>query len=213
MTTTTTAQLPATEKQIAFLTKLISERDAENIEVKFAATWMQSGSFGIKDASKCIDAMLKLPKAKAPKVGPTTEKIYYTAADATKAAAQVTAPLEAKEVKVGLYDTMPHLGSGEINSGRFVLVYKNAKGYMKAKRLYKSYSTKTGWSWKGIGLYGIKSWVANGKAVPVDKDSAADLGKKYGFCMYCGHLLTTDESLTAGYGPVCASSYGLPWGN
>ena len=31
-------------------------------------------------------------------------------------------------------------------------------------------------------------------------------------CMFCGLELTDDPSVAAGYGPVCAEKYGLPWG-
>lgn len=34
-----------------------------------------------------------------------------------------------------------------------------------------------------------------------------------GNCCFCNLALTTPESVTAGYGPVCAGHYGLPWGN
>lgn len=37
-------------------------------------------------------------------------------------------------------------------------------------------------------------------------------GKKTGSCCFCARELTTEESLHAGYGPVCAGHYGLPWG-
>jgi hypothetical protein len=33
-----------------------------------------------------------------------------------------------------------------------------------------------------------------------------------GECSFCTAELTTSESLTVGYGPVCAKKYGLPWG-
>jgi hypothetical protein len=31
-------------------------------------------------------------------------------------------------------------------------------------------------------------------------------------CCFCSRLLETLESISAGYGPVCADKYGLPWG-
>lgn len=37
-------------------------------------------------------------------------------------------------------------------------------------------------------------------------------GQRVGACCYCARELTTKESLAAGYGPVCAEKYGLPWG-
>ena len=40
----------------------------------------------------------------------------------------------------------------------------------------------------------------------------AKLGLSIGSCVFCNRPLTTDESKGAGYGPVCADRYGLPWG-
>lgn len=41
---------------------------------------------------------------------------------------------------------------------------------------------------------------------------AAKYGKIFGKCCFCNRTLTTTESKTVGYGPVCAEHYGLPWG-
>lgn len=47
-----------------------------------------------------------------------------------------------------------------------------------------------------------------------DPTKAAKLfGHKTGRCCFCGRDLETKESVTAGYGPVCADNYGLPWGH
>ena len=43
-------------------------------------------------------------------------------------------------------------------------------------------------------------------------DYLATVGKKTSCCCFCGKLLSTAESLTAGYGPICADHFGLPWG-
>jgi Family of unknown function (DUF6011) len=37
-------------------------------------------------------------------------------------------------------------------------------------------------------------------------------GRVTGECCFCGRHLDTDESVTVGYGPVCAEKYDLPWG-
>jgi hypothetical protein len=37
-------------------------------------------------------------------------------------------------------------------------------------------------------------------------------GLKYGFCCFCGRELTDPLSVAAGYGPICAENFGLPWG-
>lgn len=38
-------------------------------------------------------------------------------------------------------------------------------------------------------------------------------GRRSGVCCFCNRALTTPESCTAGYGPVCAERWGLPWGH
>lgn len=38
-------------------------------------------------------------------------------------------------------------------------------------------------------------------------------GHRTGSCCFCRLTLTTPESLTVGYGPVCAQHWGLPWGH
>lgn len=37
-------------------------------------------------------------------------------------------------------------------------------------------------------------------------------GHRTGACCFCGRHLETAESVTVGYGPICAGHYGLPWG-
>jgi Family of unknown function (DUF6011) len=43
-------------------------------------------------------------------------------------------------------------------------------------------------------------------------DYARTYGTRTGNCCFCGKTLETNQSLAAGYGPVCADHYGLPWG-
>ena len=42
---------------------------------------------------------------------------------------------------------------------------------------------------------------------------AAEHGHASGNCCFCRRELTTPESLAAGFGPVCAENFGLPWGD
>ena len=37
-------------------------------------------------------------------------------------------------------------------------------------------------------------------------------GKESGSCRFCNLPLTTTESVSVGYGPICAGHWGLPWG-
>lgn len=41
---------------------------------------------------------------------------------------------------------------------------------------------------------------------------AAAYGQEIGSCCFCNRLLTHGDSVTVGYGPVCADKYGLPHG-
>ena len=36
-------------------------------------------------------------------------------------------------------------------------------------------------------------------------------GQRFGHCCFCGLELTNKASVHLGYGPICASNYGLPW--
>lgn len=41
---------------------------------------------------------------------------------------------------------------------------------------------------------------------------ASHHGRRTGNCCFCSRELRTKESLTVGYGPICAERFGLPWG-
>lgn len=41
---------------------------------------------------------------------------------------------------------------------------------------------------------------------------AANYGKMTSHCCFCHRPLSDDRSLDVGYGPVCATNWGLPWG-
>ena len=40
----------------------------------------------------------------------------------------------------------------------------------------------------------------------------AQYGRETGNCCFCAREITTDESMSVGYGPICASKWQLPWG-
>lgn len=45
------------------------------------------------------------------------------------------------------------------------------------------------------------------------KHAAMTYGHMSSNCCFCNKQLDTKESVAAGYGPVCADNYGLPWGD
>lgn len=172
-----------TEKQSIFLNTLIAERDPDANDVRAVSTMMKLGILDKKGASACIELLLKLPKTVAPAI-PTI---------------QTPEPL-----KIGIYDTMP--GTEEFVTGRFLIAYTNKYGSISVKRLYKSWSTKSGYSWTKSSTYILKNLLKMG-TVHVDSATVGALGKKFGMCMYCGHLLTDPASIAEGVGPVCKSKY------
>lgn len=58
-----------------------------------------------------------------------------------------------------------------------------------------------------MGVYNLLERLAEDPA-----DFVAKYGQVTGNCCFCEHKLDTEDSLAVGYGPKCASHYGLPWG-
>lgn len=64
-----------------------------------------------------------------------------------------------------------------------------------------------------------KAWQATPEVLKLINQLAEDpvgLAKLYGLktstCCFCARPLETSESVTMGYGPICAEKFGLPWG-
>lgn len=43
--------------------------------------------------------------------------------------------------------------------------------------------------------------------------AAAAYGRRTGCCCFCSRLLTAEDSVSVGYGPICAANHGLPHGS
>jgi len=204
---------PATEKQIAFLTKLVSEKDPTNITTVLAAEMLAVGHLTKGQAHATIDAVKALPIFKKMTVAytPNVEHVTFDppAAVVAPAPVQITHP-----VTVGIYDFSPQMGEPESipSHGRWFIVYKSKVGSFRVKRLYKSWDTKSGFSWKGTNSWQFLKGIETGKYPKVPLGDIKKLGKEIGFCMYCGLMLTDPESRHRGYGPICADHYGLPYG-
>ena len=50
------------------------------------------------------------------------------------------------------------------------------------------------------------------EATVATPEQAAAFGAAYSKCVFCTRDLDTPESISVGYGPVCAGKHGLPWG-
>ncbi len=86
--------------------------------------------------------------------------------------------------------------------------------------------------WQGHGYRKFAGWIKEDAIIPYRLDrmtedvrnciqdfalnpaqAAKAASLRLGVCTFCGSRLTTTESKAVGYGPTCATRYGLPWGN
>lgn len=86
--------------------------------------------------------------------------------------------------------------------------------------------------WQGHGKRKLAGWIYEEQIVPYKSDRFTEgmksviqdfsldpkrvslaMAKRIGACMYCGSRLTDDTSKAVGYGPICAETYELPWGD
>lgn len=83
--------------------------------------------------------------------------------------------------------------------------------YVKANGEYAGKITLAGEFFPIAACSGVvKSYLA--KLAQNPEDCARSYGKRTGRCCFCSLELTDDRSVTAGYGPICAGHWGLPWG-
>ena len=92
-------------------------------------------------------------------------------------------------------------------------VYLAGKGSFE-RRAYYGRIDKAGRFWPGRDASGqeaaIKAALAEFAKDPAA--AAAAYGKAHGSCCFCARALSDGRSVLVGYGPECASKWGLPWG-
>lgn len=89
------------------------------------------------------------------------------------------------------------LGSGRLYAKQLIELPRRVDGVLESKGY---------WDMARGVVYKLK---------PEDKlsgEQAAEFGQLYGICMFCWSELTDERSIEVGYGPICASKRGLPWG-
>ena len=94
-------------------------------------------------------------------------------------------------------------------------VYVNAAGL-----IVKLQANKTGTGiyskvWTGSGWEYAPAHRNDSTLRPITAAEAAAFGHQHENCVFCSRSLTDDKdgrSVQVGYGPICASKYGLPWG-
>jgi Family of unknown function (DUF6011) len=66
--------------------------------------------------------------------------------------------------------------------------------------------TEDGWTYSPRSIHVLR------ETDRITAEQAAQFGHDHGACVYCGKGLTDDRSTRVGYGPDCAATHGLPWG-
>lgn len=120
----------------------------------------------------------------------------------------------------------PGVVPGGINHSEYtddLKVYPGYKGDSLNVVIPQQYPSKVAW----IDSNGSLNWKYGCKATNEQKqvitallkefaadpqDTVAKYGKLANRCCFCNKGLTDPKSVQAGYGPTCASNYGLPWG-
>lgn len=191
---------PATPKQTAFLRKLAETRlavdAAGNVADQTIAEVLGDhldallATVGKAQASQTIDAWLKQPKAQG----------------------------EAKPKEATGYAAVAKKGDVHVVDGEFYRIHI-------AQQSGNAYAAKANildeavWEDGKLIRPGRIQWeympgmIAKlTEATKTTPEQAAAFGHLVGRCCFCSHAIDTPESTAVGYGPVCASKYGLPWG-
>jgi len=96
--------------------------------------------------------------------------------------------------------------------GTYYLVKRAQKGHLYAMVMVGTPTPGHKLVWE-MARGAMRNIAASGKAITAEQ--AADLGHKTHHCCFCSRDLSDDRegrSIEVGYGPVCASKHGLPWG-
>lgn len=175
-------------------------------------------------ASKLIDALKQLPKARKPEYAHLPEGriiINKFAKPCTVCSGLVdTGKGFAVQTSAGwgTYHAVGECGQSapaierievepkrayRCEDGTIAIAYTTQNGHIGIRRLVvHEDGTGSLEYWKG----GVSIVRASGTLLT--QEEASSLGKLYGFCVCCGRDLSEDTSLAVGYGPVCADNNG-----
>lgn len=175
---TTATAVPATDKQLAFIAKLIGEKNTSHFGedtlsdlLEFKAT----GTLPKKHASQLIDALLSAPKQKvaaaaAPSSAPLTAGIYL-------APNGDVIQVKLNQAKTNVYAKVAMAGPDRLNLLGEVVKFK----FVYVPGLIKHITPD----------------------MKMSKEQAEEFSFKFKQCMACGRKLEAAKSVAAGIGPVC----------
>jgi hypothetical protein len=162
MDTVLATQNPATDKQIAFLVKLLAEKIEDPAKSLDAIKWVNEHRMSKATASAKIEQYMKLPSVR---------KAFSATPD----------------VAEGMYKV----------EGDIFKVYRTQAGHIATKQLTED----------GFEYTGRKPLAVIKPEHRMTLDEAKAYGKVTGTCCNCGRLLTNEDSIEAGIGPICAGKF------
>jgi hypothetical protein len=213
---------PATDRQYAYLTTLLGERDAAvtgvpDVPALVAALRAKPASKG--DVSKLIDAVKALPKSAAPAIqAAVSHRSNNYGGECRDCGLYVTAgtgKIERKANGRG-WDTLhlvcpviPDHGLYLHTDGRIFKVYTGQQSRRTQVDVLRDLGDGTGaFDYVKNGVVLLAAMVEAGEVRLLTQDEAAAFGRTHGFCVNCGRRIEVDRSLAAGYGPKCAANNG-----
>lgn len=136
----------------------------------------------IEDPAKALDAIKWVEEHKMSKATASAKISEYMAMPSVRKA----------------FSSTPELDEGMYKVGEEIFkVYRTQAGHIATKQL-----TEDGFEYTG------RKPLASIKAEHrMTLDEAKEYGKVTGTCCNCGRMLTNEESIAAGIGPICASKF------
>lgn len=181
--------IPASDKQVSFIKKLMAERQYGDVYVQTqldACHVATIEEFSKSMASNVIGVLLNEPKKKVSHA-PAKQNVeafpgFYT--DGEKYYEVVQSKQGHKYAKVLVIKVVATCGGCE---------YCDGEDTCK--------KSKASWSYAPGAMKNFQQWEK------VSPEKATEFGKKWGCCMACGRTLTKTESIEAGIGPICAGKF------
>lgn len=164
---------PASPKQIAFLDRLLEEKNAPAALLDDLDVARESG-LSTRDASRFIDGLLASPRKQVVKsVVAKVDPGFYV-------------------VEGVIYKVQPSQSNPGRTYAKRLSLNVNEDGSVEA----------ISWEYARGALSLIAS---HGRELTLEE--AKGFGRTHGFCCICARLLTNEQSVEAGIGPVCASKF------
>lgn len=184
-TSNTATARPATEKQVTHVVREGARRQYDDAAVKATVAKATAGEpITFTEASKALDVLFNAP---------------FTPRGTTSAA----------ELEIGIYrtddDSLYKVYPAQSGGRMFAKLLVLPEGWMELtyeqrKALVES-GSKPEWNYQGMAHRFVKA------EQKLSLEEAKAFGTITSVCGECGHLLTDEESIANGIGPVCAGKY------